>query len=40
MLRTLAVSMVVFLLLYVGLVTARYGLSLAEEAREEAADGA
>jgi heme exporter protein C len=40
MLRTLLVSGVVFLVLYVGLVTARYGLSLAEEAREAAADGA
>jgi heme exporter protein C len=40
MLRTLLISMVVFTLLYVGLVTLRYGLGLAEEAREEAADAA
>lgn len=40
MLRTLLVSMAVFTLLYVGLVTLRYGLSLAEEARDEAADAA
>jgi len=40
MLRTLLTSTVVFTLLYVGLVTLRYGLSLAEEARDEAADAA
>jgi len=40
MLRTLLISMLVFTLLYVGLVTLRYGLGLAEEAREEAADAA
>jgi heme exporter protein C len=38
MLRTLLISMLVFTILYVGLVTLRYGLSLAEEARDEAAD--
>jgi heme exporter protein C len=36
MLRTLLISTAVFTLLYVGLVTIRYGLALAEEAREEA----
>jgi heme exporter protein C len=40
MLRTLLVSTLVFTLLYIGLVTMRYGLSLAEEARDEAADAA
>jgi len=40
MLGTLLVSTLVFTLLYVGLVTMRYGLSLAEEARDEAADAA
>jgi heme exporter protein C len=40
MLRTLLISTLVFTLLYVGLVTLRYGLSLAEEARDEAADAA
>jgi heme exporter protein C len=40
MLRTLLISMLVFTALYVGLVTLRYGLGLAEEAREEAADAA
>jgi heme exporter protein C len=35
MLRTLLVSTVVFTLLYLGFVTARYGLALAEEARED-----
>jgi heme exporter protein C len=35
MLRTLFISTAVFTLLYVGLVTIRYGLALAEEAREE-----
>jgi heme exporter protein C len=38
MLRTLLVSMVVFTLLYIGLVTLRYGLALAEDAREESGD--
>jgi heme exporter protein C len=38
MLRTLLVSMAVFTLLYVGLVTLRYGLGLAEDARDEIAD--
>ena len=38
MLTTLLFSTLVFTVLYVGLVTARYGLSLAEEAREEADD--
>jgi heme exporter protein C len=38
MLRTLLVSTVVFTLLYIGLVTLRYGLAMAEEAREEARD--
>jgi heme exporter protein C len=36
MLRTLLISTLVFTLLYVGLVTVRYGLALAEEAREAA----
>ncbi len=40
MLRTLLISMLVFTLLYLGLVTLRYGLALAEEARDEAADAA
>ena len=40
MLRTLLISMLVFTTLYVGLVTLRYGLGLAEEAREEAAEAA
>ena len=39
MLQTLLLSVAVFTLLYIGLVTARYGLALAEEARE-AADAA
>ncbi len=39
MLQTLLVSTLVFTLLYVGLVTTRYGIALAEEARE-AADAA
>ena len=39
MLETLLTSMAVFTVLYVGLVTARYGIALAEEARE-AADAA
>ena len=34
MLRTLLVSSLVFLVLYIGLVTVRYGLALAEEERE------
>jgi heme exporter protein C len=40
MLRTLGVSMLVFTLLYIGLVTLRYGLALAEDARDEALDAA
>jgi len=36
MLQTLLVSTAVFTLLYIGLVTARYGIALAEEARETA----
>ncbi|HEX6434876.1 MAG TPA: cytochrome c biogenesis protein CcsA [Gemmatimonadales bacterium] len=36
MLRTLLVSTVVFTLLYLGFVTTRYGLALAEESEEEA----
>ncbi len=39
MLRTLLISTLVFTILYVGLVTVRYGIALAEEARE-AADAA
>jgi len=39
MLRTLLLSTVVFTVLYLGLVTLRYGIALAEEAREAAADG-
>jgi heme exporter protein C len=38
MLRTLLVSTAVFTVLYVGLVTLRYGLGLAEDARDEATD--
>jgi len=38
MLRTLLISTAVFTLLYVGLVTLRYGLAVAEDARDEAAD--
>jgi heme exporter protein C len=38
MLTTLLVSTLVFTLLYLGFVTARYGLTLADEAREEARD--
>jgi heme exporter protein C len=38
MLRTLLISMAVFTLLYLGLVTTRYGIALKEEAKEEAAD--
>ena len=40
MLTTLLVSTLVFTVLYVGLVTARYGLVLADEAQEEARDAA
>jgi len=40
MLRTLLVSMAVFTVLYVGLVTLRYALGMADDAREEAGDGA
>jgi heme exporter protein C len=40
MLRTLLISTLVFTVLYVGLVTLRYGLGLAEDARDEAADAA
>jgi heme exporter protein C len=40
MLTTLLISTVVFTVLYVGLVTTRYGLAVAEEAREEARDAA
>ena len=38
MLRTLLISTLVFTLLYVGLVTLRYGLAVAEDARDEAPD--
>src|SRR6478672_11306454 len=38
MLRTLLISMLVFTLLYIGLVTLRYGLGLAEDVRDEATD--
>jgi hypothetical protein len=38
MLTTLLLSTLVFTVLYVGLVMARYGLTLADEAREEARD--
>jgi heme exporter protein C len=38
MLRTLLVSTAVFTLLYIGLVTMRYGLAAAEEAKEELGD--
>ena len=38
MLRTLLISTAVFTLIYFGFVTARYGLALAEEIREEAHD--
>ena len=40
MLRTLLISAAVFTLLYVGLVTLRYGLAMLEEARDEAAEAA
>ena len=39
MLRTLLISFVVFTMLFVGLVSMRYGLALVEEATEEARDG-
>jgi heme exporter protein C len=39
MLRTLLISFGVFTLLYVGLVTLRYGLAMMEEAAEEGRDG-
>jgi heme exporter protein C len=38
MLRTLLISMLVFSVLYLGLVTARYGLALADDIREELRD--
>jgi heme exporter protein C len=38
MLRTLLISTAVFTLIYFGFVTARYGLALAEEIREDAPD--
>jgi heme exporter protein C len=38
MLRTLLISTLVFTVLYLGFVIARYGLALADEAREEARD--
>ena len=38
MLRTLLISTAVFTLLYVGLVMLRYGLAVAEDARDEAGD--
>ncbi len=40
MLTTLLVSTLVFTVLYIGLVTARYGIALADELREEAHDAA
>jgi heme exporter protein C len=40
MLTTLLVSTLVFTVLYAGFVTARYGLSLGDEAREESRDAA
>ncbi len=40
MLRTLLISTLVFMLLYVGLVTIRYGLALAEDEREGSLDAA
>jgi heme exporter protein C len=39
MLRTLLVSTRVFTVLYLGFVTTRYGVALAQELREESADG-
>ncbi|HET9040141.1 MAG TPA: cytochrome c biogenesis protein CcsA [Gemmatimonadales bacterium] len=38
MLRTLLISTAVFTLLYVGLVTLRYGLGMAQDARDETSD--
>jgi hypothetical protein len=38
MLRTLLISMLVFTVLYLGLVMTRYGLALVEEIREEPRD--
>jgi heme exporter protein C len=40
MLTTLLVSTLVFTALYLGFVTTRYGLAVADEAREEAGDAA
>jgi hypothetical protein len=40
MLRTLPISTLVFVLLYIGLVTIRYGVTLAEEEREGRLDAA
>lgn len=39
MLRTLLISTLVFTVLYVGFVTTRYGVALAQQLREESADG-
>jgi heme exporter protein C len=39
MLRTLLISTLVFTILYLGFVTTRYGLALAQELREESVDG-
>jgi heme exporter protein C len=39
MLRTLLISTVVFTVLYLGLVTLRYGIAMTEDAREGAGDG-
>jgi heme exporter protein C len=39
MLRTLLISTVVFTVLYLGLVTLRYGIAMAEDAREKAVHG-
>ena len=39
MLRTLLISTVVFTLLYLGLVTLRYGIAMTEDAREATGDG-
>jgi hypothetical protein len=38
MLRTLLISGLAFLVLYIGLVTIRYGLALAEEEKERRLD--
>jgi hypothetical protein len=38
MLTTLLVSTLVFTVMYIGFVTSRYGLALAEESREESLD--